>query len=421
MGGTNEVLVKEALMAAEEMGIDVGFIRMFDLDIKPCKSCMACVMSLFTGGAGQCSIKDDLAFVDEQVMESDGVIVSAPVYVLGPCGLIKDVADRWGPSHDRYWRMQAKKIAESKGKKGPDERSFKNRVGAIICTGGATTPHWLSFGLPGIHLLMFPSQIKVVDQMQVHPGRYPSMQTKPLVLNEEVLERAGKLGRNVAEAMKAPFDKIEWMGDEPGTCPVCHCNLLTVTNRNPVECPICGIKGEMKIINDEITVTFSEEEKLMSRLNIGGLKDHFDELTGGGDLDPDRMRNLMEEMMKSVNAEEFTKGKEKYMGYKEIKMKKMNLAEGPEGIYVITQSTPMGEMEATMAINSDGTGYIEGMMGKMEFAGAKIDGNNFEGSMTADTPMGKMEISFNGTVDGDNISGISKSPMGESPFIGQRK
>jgi len=94
---------------------------------------------------------------------------------------------------------------------------------------------------------------------------------------------------------------------------------------------------------------------------------------------------------------------------------------GPEGVYLINMSTPMGEMESTLAINADGTGYIEGMMGKMDFSGAKIDGNNFDIIMPVETPNGEIEISLKGTVDGDNIVGTTGSPMGESPFTGQRK
>ena len=315
MGGTNETLVKEALMAVEETGVEVGFIRMLDLDIRPCKGCTACVMSLFQGGDGRCVIKDDLPWVDEQVLEADGLIIGAPVYVLGPTGLLKVVADRWGPSHDTYWRMQAKKIAATTGKKGPDERSFKNRVGAIMCTGGATTPHWLSFGLPLMYLMCFSRHITVVDQVAVFPGRFPSMLPGRLLLNEEVLERARKLGRNVAEAMKKPIEEVKWMGDEPGTCPVCHCNLLTVTKKNPVECPICGIRGELKIKDGEIIVTFSEEEKEHSRLNIQGLKDHWDELTGG-------FAATGAVSFQFPSADEMEKRKKKYIGYREIKKPK---------------------------------------------------------------------------------------------------
>ncbi len=93
----------------------------------------------------------------------------------------------------------------------------------------------------------------------------------------------------------------------------------------------------------------------------------------------------------------------------------------PAGVYLITLSTPMGEMESTLAINADGTGYLEGMMGKMEFSDAKLEGNNFNIPITMESQMGEMKISFEGAVDGDNISGISKSEMGEATFTGQRK
>jgi hypothetical protein len=133
-----------------------------------------------------------------------------------------------------------------------------------------------------------------------------------LVENEAVLERARRLGRNVAKAMQAPADQAKWMGEE-GTCPVCHLDLISIAKKNPVECPICGIRGELKIVGDEFKVTFTEEEMEHSRLRIGGLKDHWDELTAGG---PEAMKRRMEEYQK--RAGEITKKKEKYMGYREI-------------------------------------------------------------------------------------------------------
>jgi len=94
---------------------------------------------------------------------------------------------------------------------------------------------------------------------------------------------------------------------------------------------------------------------------------------------------------------------------------------GPEGVYLITMETQMGDMESTLALNADGTGYMEGMMGKMEFSGARIEGNSFDITMPVETPNGEIEITLKGAVDGDNISGTTGSPMGESSFTGQRK
>lgn len=277
--GSHEVLITEALTAAQEAGAEVSMIRLLDLDIKACTGCIACAFSLQQGGSGDCVVKDDLSFLDEHIMECDALILAAPVYVLGPPGLVKTIADRRGPSHDVAWRMEAKKIRETAGKKpakGPDERTFKRRVAGFITCGGATTPHWLSLALPLMHLFTFPSDIKVVDQMLV----MGISQCLHVVMKPERIERARKLGRNVVEAIGTPAERLRWMGDEQGTCPVCHCDLLTVKNKNPVECPVCGISGTLKVEGDKITVTFSEDEQRRSRLMLAGKKEHWDEVTG---------------------------------------------------------------------------------------------------------------------------------------------
>ena len=36
------ILVKEALMGAQEMGAEVEIVRLMDLDIKPCTGCRLC-------------------------------------------------------------------------------------------------------------------------------------------------------------------------------------------------------------------------------------------------------------------------------------------------------------------------------------------------------------------------------------------
>ncbi len=277
--GNTEVLVREALYAAEEAGVEIAMIKLMDLDLRPCTGCLSCVESLMKGGPGRCIQKDDFAFLDEQFMDSDGVIVGAPVYVLGPNGLLKVVADRMGPTHDVSWRIQAKLIRENTGRtagKGPDERAFKKRVAGLISVGGATTPHWASLGLPLMHFITFPPAVQVIDQVQY----LGTAAVGNFVLTPERFERAKTLGRNVAEAMLKPVEERAWKGDAEGICPVCHNDLLTVTNgRNPVECPICGIAGTLSVDGDRITVTFSEEEQARSRLTIAGKHEHWVEVS----------------------------------------------------------------------------------------------------------------------------------------------
>ena len=274
--GNSEILLKEALMAAEESGAEVELLRLHELNIKPCIGCISCSKDQQSGGTGACVIKDDdMPFFNEKLLACDGIIVGIPVYIMGPPGYFKVLCDRIGPSHDIAWQMEAKKIAEADGRESKiDPRYFKERVSGFIAVGGAPTPDWLSLALPLMNLFTFPMQIEVIDQMQVMASPLPAQ----VVLNVEALERARRLGRNVGEAMGKSPEQLEWKGDDPGTCPVCHSNVMIVGKRSPVECAICGIKGELVENNGEITVTFSEEQKSIARLTIEGKKMHFDDV-----------------------------------------------------------------------------------------------------------------------------------------------
>jgi multimeric flavodoxin WrbA len=297
-----EILVKEALMAAEDSGMDVEFTRILDLEIKPCRFCMPCLFQQ----KGECIIKDDAMFLYNLIMDSDGFIIGAPVYSLTPPGILKMFEDRMmGPKTDVAFLIEQKKLGGKDRMGNPrwiDERAFKNRVGGFISLGGASTPNWLSFGLPLLYTMTFPPQIDVIDQMQViRVGQFGHTSK-----HQKALTRARHLGRNVAEAMKKPLSERKWLGD-PGICPVCHSNLLTVNGKNPVECPICGISGTLKVDGDKITVDFSLKEQARSRLTLAGKLEHWVELSQSFQ----HLRNLdMAEIQKSLD---------KYKDYKEVK------------------------------------------------------------------------------------------------------
>ena len=267
--GNGEILLKEALMGAEELGVSVEILRLLDLDVKPCIMCERCLWR--EKGPDACVLKDDGPFIWNKVMDCDALIISVPVYAQTPPGYIKTIADRAiGTKVNLVRALERKKMRDSGAMLGPDidERIFKNRAGAFISVAGASNPHWLALGLPLLHTITFPLRIAIVDQLQV--GGAGAL--GEVLLNEKAIERARRLGRHVAEAMGKPFDEVKYRGDEPGTCPVCHSNLLMVTKKNPVACPVCGISGEIKVVGDEITVTFSEEEQKKSRLTIEGAK-----------------------------------------------------------------------------------------------------------------------------------------------------
>ncbi len=304
-----EILVKEALMGAEEAGAEVQFVSMLALDLKPCLFCRPCKLEK----DGECIIKnDDGKFLRDLILDNDGLILGSPVYSLTPPGILKMFEDRMlGPKTDKAFNVEMKKLGGRDQWGNPrfiDERIFKRRAGAFISLGGATTPNWLSFGLPLLHTMTFPPQIDVVDQMQVTgAGRMGHT-----VMLDDVRARARRLGRNVAETLNKPIEEMKWLGDDPGTCPVCHSNVLTVGKQNPIECPICGIKGTLKVDGNKITVKFSKKEQERSRLTMAGKYEHWVELD----------QNM--KATQKVDMKEIERRLVKYKGYAEVAKPKSN-------------------------------------------------------------------------------------------------
>ena len=134
--GNTDIMVKTALMECKKAGYGVQFIRVDDLDIKPCTGCISCVVGMTTGrGKGGCPLQDDFAILDEALMECDALIVGSPTYVLSPTGRFKTVCDRIGPSHDITFRKATYEEGLAAGKEAsqlPDVRSFKKRVGLSL-------------------------------------------------------------------------------------------------------------------------------------------------------------------------------------------------------------------------------------------------------------------------------------------------
>ena len=251
--GNSEILVKEAMMGAEEVGgVEVELVRLMDLDLKPCNGCESCVMSVYTGGSGKCVIKgDDMSFLLDKFTECDGMIFGIPVYFLTPPGSIRVM-------NDRMVGYNMKMV-----KDGPD----KKRIAGIISVGGTD---WVSLALPLMYTLLHPPQVKIVDQIQVVFSARPGQ----VLLDERAMSRVRNLGRNVAKSMATPDGGAKFMGDDPGQCPVCHSDVLVVRKKSPVECAICGSRGILNVVGDEITVAFNEEDLRKPRWSKDGLLEH---------------------------------------------------------------------------------------------------------------------------------------------------
>ena len=71
--GNSELLLKQALLACEDAGNEVQFIRLHDYYIKPCVGCEACTMLLSSMKAPKCKYgwdEDDIRFLMDQIQSS---------------------------------------------------------------------------------------------------------------------------------------------------------------------------------------------------------------------------------------------------------------------------------------------------------------------------------------------------------------
>ena len=291
-----DIMVKTVLMECEKAGNEVQFIHVDSLDIKPCTGCISCVVGMTTGrGKGGCPIKDDFHIIDEALMECDALVAACPTYVLSPTGRFKTLCDRMGPSHDITFRKATYDEGLAAGRpedKLPDPRSFKKRVGALISVGGAMTKNWLAFMLPTMYELTMSPGIDVIDTHEY----YGAMAYEHVLGNETQMERMRRMGRNVADALAAETEeeRVKWRGEEEGVCPECHCTLLNITHGGSVvECPVCGIEGDLTLEDGKVRVAFSDAQRKRSRLHWDGKLEHSTEIKTRA-VGPGQIPNLKE-------------------------------------------------------------------------------------------------------------------------------
>lgn len=266
--GNTEILVKEALMAAQELGAEVQMINLHDFHIIPCSGCEVCTMKVTQGGKPECVYKDkdDVDRIMQVMLKADGIIVGVPTFELQPAAVYTLFANRWLP-YEIAFLLEAKVID-----KAPE------RVAGLVTVGGSTQT-WMTMALPSLYVSMFTQSIKVVDQFMANGAARPGH----VVLKEETLARARVMGKNLVQAMQTPWSEVKWLGEE-GWCPVCHSNLLLQGKprwdgeRYPAECAVCAVGGTIVVKDDKPVFVVDEKSLRTYRLESETRKDHFYEI-----------------------------------------------------------------------------------------------------------------------------------------------
>lgn len=92
------------------------------------------------------------------------------------------------------------------------------------------------------------------------------------------------------------------------------------------------------------------------------------------------------------------------------------------GAWDINLTTPVGPMSAVLTLGEDGTGNmsLEGL-GEAALSDIMLDGGAVSFSANIDTGGQQMNLTFNGTVDGDALTGEIDSPFGAMAVTGTRQ
>ena len=309
-----DILVKEALFGAREAAPDaeIKFVNTLKMNIGRCRGCGACSTMLEKGkGDNYCVFKDDFQVLEDAVREADCLVVGAPVYTLQPVGQFKDFVDRFSCRHDVSainWVLEKRAAGEMPGdpKDFPMER-LKKRTVSFISVGGASTDNWTSMGTPSLQLFAISAMMKVM-------GNYNANNMGTIgnpYLDDQMIESMHEMGRRTVLGYSDDSVKFYDPPEKPaGVCPFCHQRIITILpGTTKVECPVCGIEGQLSIENGAVKVDFPPEQQARARGTFAGLREHTAEIQGFGAIcgpkimaNKEKLDKLMAERIKGFDA-----------------------------------------------------------------------------------------------------------------------
>jgi len=227
--GNTEILVKEALMVAEEDGAEVDIVRWQDYQILPCEGLASC---LFRGTGCMLKGLDDHNYLLEMIYESDGVIFGSPCYIKEATAIVKQFIDRLFVLTSRPSQVRGKP--------------------AVIIMPYATRGY-TQYAFLQPNILLRQLGMRVIDRVLAH-----TQGMNEAIAHPEILERVQGMGKALVNAIKT--GDTTYLG-EPGVCPICHDRIIRIhRDSETVECGTCGISGRISIEGGKIKVHFSEEQ-----------------------------------------------------------------------------------------------------------------------------------------------------------------
>jgi len=236
--GNSEILVRQALRAAQAEGAATQVVRLTDLRIEPCTGCMRCVIGGLT-----CPLDDDMTWLIATIQAAGALVLAAPIYWLGPAARVKLVLDRLLMVTGRV-----------------DEPLPPLRPAVTVAAAGLEG--WRGVALPFLNALVAGFGFRPVDSLvAVAPG------PGEVLLDDELMARMWAGGRRLAQKEVEPFPPAST------ACPVCHCEAFVLAG-NRATCPICGREGAVEMDGGTLRLHFGPVEG-HQRWTPEGLRAHM--------------------------------------------------------------------------------------------------------------------------------------------------
>ena len=146
--------------------------------------------------------KDDMDKIVQEMYTCNGIIVGVPTYDLTPSSLYLKFAQRF-LAYELSFLLEIGAVKED-----------PHMVGGLIAVGGSCHD-WQTLALEGMGATMFTQSVQVVDQMLSTRNGRPGN----VLLRDEQIERAHKMGENIIKAINTPVEERGWLGDpDQGMC-----------------------------------------------------------------------------------------------------------------------------------------------------------------------------------------------------------
>ncbi len=88
LNGNSDLLLREALAAAEAAGAICEYLRLADFSIAACTECNGCYKT------GRCVVQDDYQQIFEKIVKAELLIFATPVFFMNVCAQAKLLIDR---------------------------------------------------------------------------------------------------------------------------------------------------------------------------------------------------------------------------------------------------------------------------------------------------------------------------------------